>query len=160
MAALSASAQKSKSKEADSRKTEFSVGGDLGFVVGNLSPYASLAYGGDVQVEFPVAPTFGVTVNAGYIGFSAKSGYTITGGLVPVLAGGKYYFTPQFHGDGEVGVSFVTNGGGGNSTAFCYAAGFGYKVSSNFDLLLKYQSATKNSADNSFIGVRAAFIFK
>jgi hypothetical protein len=161
VAVVSLSATAQKHKESTGRKTEFSIGGVLGIPVGNLSPYASLAYGGDLQVEFPVAPTFGVTVSGGYIGFSAKSGYSISGGLIPVLAGGKYYFTPKFHGDGQLGVSFVTNsGGGGNSSVFTYALGAGYMVSNNFDLAFKYQSATKNGADNSFIGLRIAYIFK
>ncbi len=159
VASITATAQKH--GDSDARKTEFSVGGVLGIPVGNLSPFASLAYGGDIQVEFPVAPTFGVTASVGYIGFSAKSGYTISGGLVPLLAGGKYYFSPKFHGDGQLGVSFVTNsGGGGNSSAFTYAVGAGYMISNNFDLAAKYQSATKNGGDNSFIGLRIAYIIK
>ena len=156
IAALSASAQKEK-KESDAKKVTFSVAADLGIPVGDLSPFSSFVYGGDVQVEFAAASNFGVTVSAGYLGFAAKSGFTITGGLVPLLAGGRYYFSPKVYGSAQVGMSFSTVSGGGS--AFTYAPGVGFKLGEKFDLLVKYQSASKNGGDNSFVGVRAGINF-
>ncbi len=145
---LSASAQKG---------FNFSVAANLGIPVGDLSPYASFAYGGDVQGEYMTSSTFSLTLNAGYIGFSAKSGYSISGGLVPVLGGFRYYFSPKVYGTGQIGISFATSSGGGS--AVTYSPGVGFKLGSNFDILAKYQSASKNGSDNSFVGVRAAYIF-
>ncbi len=156
IAALSASAQKGK-KESDAKKVTFSVAADLGIPVGDLQPFTSFTYGGDVQVEFAAASNFGVTVSAGYLGFSGKNGVTISGGLVPLLAGGRYYFSPKVYGSAQAGMSFSTTSGGGS--AFTYAPGVGFKFGGKVDLLVKYQSASKNGVDNSYVGVRAGINF-
>ena len=151
------SAQKSKSHEDEGNKAKFSVAADLGIPVGNISTFSSFAYGGDLQVDYMTSPTFCINLSAGYLGFSAKSGYTISGGLIPVLAGFRYWFSPKVYGSGQAGVSFSTSSGGG--TAFTYAPGVGFKIGDNFDLLAKYQSATKNGGETSYVGVRFAYTF-
>jgi len=78
-------------------------------------------------------------------------------GLIPVLVGGKYNFSDQLYGSAQIGLSFSTSSGGGS--AFTFAPGIGYKISDNFDLLLKYQSASKNGGSTSFLGVRAGLSF-
>ena len=154
--AFSANAQK-KSKQEDANKVKFSVGADLGIPVGDLSPFASFAYGGDLQLDYATSPTFALTLSAGYLGFSGKSGYSITGGLIPILIGGKYWFSPKVYGSTQLGVSLSTSSGGGS--AFTYAPGVGFKVGESLDILAKYQSASKNSSDNSYVGVRVAYTF-
>ena len=44
-------------------------------------------------------------------------------------------------------------------TESTFAPGTGYKISDNFDLLLKYQSASKNGSDLSFLGLRTGLSF-
>ncbi|MBL0356852.1 MAG: hypothetical protein IPP72_08140 [Chitinophagaceae bacterium] len=99
----------------------------------------------------------GITLSVGYVKYTGKSGVTITGALIPVLAGARIYFAEKFYGSAQLGMSLSTESGGGS--AFTYAPGFGYKVSENFDLLLKYQAATKSGSTTSFLGLRAAYNF-
>ncbi|MFZ4057867.1 MAG: outer membrane beta-barrel protein [Ferruginibacter sp.] len=154
-AAFSVNAQ---SKEAaPAKKISFGGGASIGIPVGDFGPFASLAYGADVQAEYAAAESFGVTLSAGYLSFVGKSGITISGGFIPVLLGGRYYFSPKVYGSAQAGMSFSTNSGGGS--AFTFAPGVGYKVSENLDLLVKYQSATKNGSDNSFVGLRVGYKF-
>ena len=151
------SAQKAKSKADADNKVKFSVGADLGIPVGNYSTVASFAYGGDLQIDYMTSPTFAINLSAGYLGLSAKSGYSGIGGLIPILAGARYWFSPKVYGSMQAGMSFSTQSGGGS--AFTYAPGVGFKVGESVDVLAKYQSATKNSVDNSYVGVRVAYTF-
>jgi len=155
MAIATVTATAQKHRATDERKTQFGFGGIIGLPTGAISGASSFAYGGDVQVEFPTAPTLGLTVSVGYVGFAAKSGYTIIGGLVPVLAGAKIYMSPKFHGDALLGVSFVTGGGGGS--AFTFGIGAGYKVSDIVDIGVKYQAVT--GSRTGFFGARVGVAF-
>lgn len=133
-----------------------SVGLEVGLPIGDLGDAASLVIGGSLQGEYMAAQTVGLTLNAGYLNISGKNGAGSTG-LIPVLAGAKFYFAEKFFGHAQAGLSFSTETGGGS--AFTYAPGFGYQASENFDLTLKYQASTKNSFTSAFIGLRAAYNF-
>lgn len=153
MATLSASAQK---ESAESKDFKFSIGVNAGIPVGDMKPYSSFAIGGDIQGEYVAAPNFGLTLSAGYLTYTGKNGAS-SSNFIPVLVGGKYHFTEKVYGHAQLGVSFSTASGGGS--AFTYVPSIGYDVSSNFDIALKYQAATKNSFTYSFIGLRAAYSF-
>ena len=144
-------------KKGSDKTFKFSVGGTIGLPLGDWKDVASLAFGGDVQGEYVASEQLGVTLSAGYVKFAGKNGYTITGALIPVLAGARIYFAEKFFASAQLGMSFSTESGGGS--AFTYAPGFGYRASENFDLLLKYQAATKSGATTSFLGLRAAYNF-
>jgi hypothetical protein len=163
LAALSANAQK-ESTEANSFKV--SVGVEGGLPTGDLKTTSSFGIGGSIQGDYKATENFALTLTAGYISFSGKSvsllGESIkypTLNIIPVLVGGKYYFTESVYGSAQVGISFVSATGESSSSAFTYAPGIGFYVSPNFDLLLKYQAASKNGSTLSFIGLRAAYNF-
>lgn len=155
--AIAFSANAQKSKEEAGSKVKFSVGADLGIPVGNLSPFASFAYGGDLQVDYMASEKFCVNLSIGYLGFSSKSGVGTIKGIIPILAGGRYWFSPKVYGSAQFGFSLATASGGGS--AFTYAPGVGFKVAENIDILAKYQSATKNGGETSYVGIRAAYTF-
>lgn len=151
--ALSASAQ---SEKAEAKPFTFSVGVNAGLPIGDFKPFYSFVIGGDIQGQYSVAENLGLTLSAGYLNYSGKDGVE-SSSAIPVLAGVKYYFTPGgFYGHAQLGVSFLSDGGG---SAFTYAPGIGYNLSPNFDLGVKYQAFTKNSVTGSFIGLRAAYNF-
>ncbi|UAY51345.1 outer membrane beta-barrel protein [Ferruginibacter albus] len=154
IATFSAKAQDS--KKSDSKDLKFSVGVEAGVPVGDLGNISTFAIGGSVQGEYMVDPSIGVTLNAGYLNFMAKDGFP-SSGLIPVLVGGRYYFNESWYGSVQVGMSFSTESGGGS--AFTYAPGIGYKVSENFDILAKYQAASKDGGTSAFAGIRAAYSF-
>jgi len=148
--ALSANAQ---SKDT---KPLFSGGFTLGLPSGDETGYTSFIWGLDVQGEFPVTSSFGLTLDGGYVNFHGKNDYG-NEGFVPVLAGGKYYFSDQFFGTLQAGLSFAT--GDGSGSAFTWSPGVGIKLANNMDLTLKYQSATQNGWDSAFVGLRLGISF-
>ena len=150
---LSANAQNETSVKKDFK---FSIGVNAGIPVGDIKPFSSFVIGGDLQGELGVAPTFGLTLSAGYLNYLGKSGLSSTG-YIPILLGGKYYFTDKIYGHAQFGLSLSTEKDGGS--AFTYAPSIGYVVSEKFDVAIKYQSATKNSFNVSFIGIRIAYSF-
>ena len=158
--ALPASAQKSKSNEATGSKVRFSIGGNAGIPVGLFSTIFSFAYGGDLQIDYATSSTFALNFSAGYVSYSVKSslgGGGIGGGWIPVLAGGRYFFSPKVYGSAQLGVAIATGSGGG--TNFTFAPGIGVKISDNFDILGKFNSITFNGGALSYAGIRLAYTF-
>jgi hypothetical protein len=142
----------------DEKPFKIGVGAMIGLPVSDYKDIARMAWGIDLMCEYAVVPEFGLTLSAGYLDWAKKSGFSgIKLGHIPVLVGAKYYFSDQLYGSGQVGLSFSTQSGGGS--AFTFAPGIGYKISENFDLLLKYQSATKDGTNMSFIGLRSGLSF-
>jgi hypothetical protein len=130
----------------------------VGLPFSDVSSYTNLAYGFDVLGEYAVAPLFGLTLSAGYVDFIKKSGYAgFKTGLIPILFGGKYYFSDMLYGSAQVGLSLSTQSEAGS--AFTFAPGIGYKISKNIDLLIKYQSASSDGGTSAFLGVRAGLSF-
>jgi len=162
---LSVSAQNS-TQSSGEKPFKIGAGAMIGLPVGDLGDIASLAYGVDLLGEYALDPTFGLTLSLGYVDFALKSDYKnmldelglkAKMGMIPVLVGGKYYFSDKLYGSAQIGISFSTQKDGGS--AFTFAPGIGYKISDNFDLMLKYQSATKDGSSTSFLGLRAGFSF-
>ena len=158
---LSVNAQLTKEKP-----FKIGVGAMIGLPTGDASEVFNLTYGFDVLGEYTVAPSFAVTLSAGYVDFSKKSefkndldylGIKVKTGMIPVLAGIKYHFSEKFYGSVQAGLSFFTESDAGN--AFTFAPGIGYKLSEKFDLMLKYQSASKDGGTSSFLGLRAGLSF-
>ncbi len=147
---LSATAQKN---------LKFSLGGELGAVTGDLGKIYSLAIGGTGQVDITLAPELALTLNSGIIALTGKDipgtnlKYKSTG-LIPLLAGIKYYFRPNLYGSGQLGTSVSTSNNGGST--FTYAPGIGYKFSDKVDALLKY---TGYSESGGTFGIRMAYTF-
>ncbi len=150
---LTAVAQDSKSA---GKTFKPSIGLEAGLPIGDAGDFSSFVVGASLQGEYMAAETVGLTLNAGYLNFSGKDGAGSTG-LIPVLAGAKFYFAEKFFGHAQAGLSFSTETGGGS--AFTYAPGLGYQASEKFDITLKYQASTKNSFTTAFIGLRAAYNF-
>ncbi len=143
-------------KKGSDKSLKFSVGVTAGLPIGDASNFSSFAVGGDIMGEYAAAETVGITLSAGYLTFTGKNGAG-SSSFIPVLAGGKFTFGEKFYGHAQVGMSFSTASGGGS--AFTYAPGFGYQVSENFDLGVKYQAMTKSGSTTSFVGLRAAYSF-
>jgi hypothetical protein len=150
IATISAKAQNS------SKPTTISIGVDAG--IPTKKAY-SFVIGGSLQGDFKVAPELALTLSAGYKSWQVKDDFGGGSvGLVPVLGGIKYYFTPIVYGSGQLGISFSTESGGGSN--FTYAPGIGFKVSDNFDILAKYTGmAAKGGGSIDEVGVRLAYAF-
>ncbi len=162
--AFSFKAQAQKS-EMSSKPVMFSIGVEPSLPIGKFHDAGyNFGIGGSLQVEDKVASELGLTLNAGYMHYSAKDitlgGVTVNGGgfdLIPVMAGAKYHFTPMVYAHGQLGAAFSTTSGGG--TSFAYSPGVGFMVSKNFDILLKYQAYSRSGSTSNTIGARLAYSF-
>lgn len=157
----------------DEKTFKIGAGAMVGLPMGDFtsgvknSDVFKLTYGFDLTGEYPIAPTFALTLSAGYVDWAWKSdikaavedemGMNVSFAMIPVLAGAKYYFTDKLYGSAQIGLSFFTMKDAGN--AFTFAPGIGFKVSEKFDLLLKYQSLSKEDVHLSFLGLRAGLAF-
>jgi Putative MetA-pathway of phenol degradation len=147
----------------DPRPLKFSVGLEAGLPVGDFKEGYKFGIGGSIQGEYAAAEKLGLTLNAGFLSFTGKTVEILgenykapTQSIVPVLAGAKYYFTEKVYGHAQAGISFFNNDGG---SAFTYSPGIGINAGENFDILVKYQAATKSGSTVSFIGARVAYNF-
>lgn len=142
---------------------KFSIGVDAALPLGDWDNIYSFGIGGSAQADYMVAPELGLTLHAGYLNLSGKD-YNVLGtnakypslGLVPVLAGIKYYFSPKFYGSAQLGATFVTEGGG---SLFTYAPGIGYYFSENLDAGIKYTGMSDDGESVSLLGLRIAYTF-
>lgn len=145
-----------RAQDADNGKpTRISIAANIG--IPTSSGY-SLAYGADLQADFGVATTTYITLSGGYQGYSFKGGGSTTG-IIPLLAGAKFFFgeTNKMYGHAQLGYAISTASGGGG--AFAYAPSIGYYVSPNFDIALKYLAYSKNSNTNGSVNLRFAYNF-
>ncbi len=144
----------------------FSIGLEGSLPFGDFADGYSFGIGGTAQADYRVASELAITLNAGYISYSGKD-FTIAGttfknpafGLIPVLAGIKYWFSPNIYGSGQLGLSFAS-GNGASGSNFTYAPGVGFQFS-KFDILVKYVgiSGSNGGSSLSTIGLRAAYNF-
>lgn len=162
--AVSVNAQTKAVDKVDAKLFKIGAGAMIGLPVGDASTVFSLAYGFDLMGEYAIAPSCALTLSAGYADWSMKSAYKdalnalgvdIKTGMIPVLAGAKYYFTDKIYGSAQVGLTFYTESGVGN--ALTYAPGIGYKIGDKFDLLLNYQ--TRKDGGDAFLGLRVGYTF-
>lgn len=138
---------------------KFGIGATMGLPVGELGPWANFGFGLDLQGKYIVAPKIDLTLCAGYLNFLAKGGGNLEIGSIPILAGIQYFFSDKVYCSVQAGISFFTTTGSGS--AFTFAPGVGIKLSKQFDVLVKYQSATskENYFDVAFLGVRGGLSF-
>ncbi len=152
-------------KKEASKPFTFSVGVEGALPLGDFGDTYNFGIGGSIQGDYKVADELAITLNVGYISYSGKSITVLPGfptvkvdalGLVPVLAGIKYWFSPNVYGSGQLGLSFATGSGSGSN--FTYAPGIGFQVQ-KFDFLLKYTGISGDGSSLNSIGLRAAYNF-
>jgi hypothetical protein len=138
----------------------FSLGLEGALPLGDFGKAYDWGFGGSLQGEYKVAPELGLTLNAGYLTFSKESDATPSFGLVPVLAGAKYYIGGGAYVHGQLGAGFGTDEGQG--TNFMYTPGIGYLFAPGFDAQLKYVGISNSGEDTgsaNFLGLRLAYNF-
>jgi hypothetical protein len=142
---------------AQTSKIKIGIGATVALPLGSLGDVTSIGFGGVAQGEMELAPQIVGTVTTGYISFSGKSvnGYTMGNwSVVPILVGGKYFFTPMFYGAIQLGLNIVSSSvsasyfnpitgtattvsASASSTEFGFDFGVGYEMKP-FDFLVKY----------------------
>ncbi|HEK19501.1 MULTISPECIES: outer membrane beta-barrel protein [unclassified Mucilaginibacter] len=151
--------------QTSSQTGKFSIGVEAGLPVGDASNSSNFIIGGSLKYDHPIAENTFITGSAGYSKFLMKSEFKDAGYsfyAIPVKVGVKYFFSPGFYGEGQLGAAFVTaklDGLGSNSTtAFAYSPGIGYAFSPNVDLGVRYEGWSKNGT-TSQVALRLAYSF-
>ncbi|HEY0978499.1 MAG TPA: outer membrane beta-barrel protein [Flavobacteriales bacterium] len=176
------------------QENRFSAGLEIALPMGDFGDASGIGLGATLGYEIPVADKIGFVAQLGYINFMAKDievlGTTVEGssvGMIPIQVGAKYYFSDNQEGaylglltgvhmamvkvptyDLSTGaVSEETE----TDTNFGIAPMFGFMVTENIDIALRYQMIFAKSAEvtgftveektvtNSYLGVRAAYMF-
>ncbi|RCH55675.1 hypothetical protein DJ568_07245 [Mucilaginibacter hurinus] len=153
----------------DVKKFTIGIGLEGALPVGGLKNAYSVGAGATVRAAFGVTDNSAVTLTSGAIAFIPKD-LSIGGQNVdlkaqiniPVKAGYKYFFSDNFYGIGEAGMSFiktyVPNGAGGTTSVsgseFTYAPGVGAQFG-GFDASLRYEGYS----GAGFLGLRLGFNF-
>lgn len=146
----------------------FSIGVEGSLPVGDFGDTHSFGIGGTLQGEYKPDVDLGLTLNAGYITYSGKKvNLPIIGnykyssfGLVPVLAGVKYYFGGGAYAHGQLGIGIGTDKGQGSN--FMYSPGIGYMFAPGFDAEVKYVglgNKGENTGSANSVGLRLAYNF-
>jgi opacity protein-like surface antigen len=148
---------------------KFSVGLELGAPTGVYKNTYNAGLGGSGKIEIPATTQLFITATAGFTSFYYKEnqknalkalGLPTTQGFVPLKVGGKYYFSPAFYAEGEIGASIGTNKG--SSTAFAYAPGIGVSIPligrNALDVGLRYEGWSQDYSFNQ-LGLRVAYKF-
>ncbi|MFD2145218.1 outer membrane beta-barrel protein [Mucilaginibacter antarcticus] len=146
---------------------KLSIGIDAGALVGDASNVSSIAIGGSLKYDHPIAQQLFFSLSGGYTYLPYKNdvkvaslGYGVNQsgeGFIPLKAGIKYMFNDMFYGEGQVGAAISTESGGG--TAFAYAPGVGLKFANAVDLGVRYEGWSKNRGTISQFALRLAYQF-
>lgn len=121
---------------AQSSKLQASIGPRIGVVVGDYDDFFGLVVGGELQGEYKFNPQVSATVMGGYTYFSGKNNVDGSG-IIPIMAGLRYYPSSQFFLGGRLGVGVGTEDDSESSFGFEPQIGYnGRRV----QLALGYQS--------------------
>ncbi|MDX9750548.1 MAG: outer membrane beta-barrel protein [Flavobacteriales bacterium] len=164
------------------QESRFSAGLELAMPMGDWADFTGFGFGVSLGYEIPVGDNLGVLAQAGYINFSGKDfeidmgplgTTTIEGaslGAIPIQVGAKYYFSDNQEGaylGVLTGLHIMSSSAEGaeSNTNFGVAPMFGFFVTENIDLALRYQmlfdknEVTDESTTSSYLGLRAAYMF-
>ncbi len=150
------------------QKQGISIGGNVHFPVGEWSDVANTGFGGSATYEHPMGRNVLGVVYSGYSIFDGVAEGN-SWSMIPLLAGVKYYLSneQEWYFGFLMGVNFITHEysnilitGSENSTYFAGNANFGYELKTSESGALDISAGFMFINQQSFIGVRAAYIFK
>ena len=168
------------------QENRWSLGAEAGLPLGAFGETFVAGVGASARFEHPMNEKLAIIGTIGWQAFLAKDKIVNVGvdllitkyksSMIPIMVGGKYYFTEQqsgFYGAFEFGL-VATSGTvttilstqtgdtssavSSNSTDFSYAPSIGYHLS-NFDFGLRYQTISASGGSSKFLGVRIAYVF-
>lgn len=138
-----------------------SVGVDAGMPVGASANTYSLAIGGSLKVETPLAGANFFTLSLGYTSISSKQVNNIFGtvkppavAFIPLKLGLKYNLTGGLYAEAQIGGAFEIRGR--RTTRFVYAPGLVYSFN-DFDLGVRYEGWAGTGGPIQQAAIRLAY---
>lgn len=147
----------------------FGVGLNLGLPIGTFHDFNSFGVGGHVQGEYNFTDQITGVLTTGYTAFFGKTysydyGYGVSGsakqptvGLIPIVAGPRFYPVDQFFVGVQAGIGLLT-GGGSSSSGFDYFPQIGYNAD-QFQVILGYNGVSANGTTWGNLSLTGVFKF-
>lgn len=147
----------------NAQQATIGLGPEVSFPSGNSSNISAIGLGGFVKAELDVSEKFAVTAQGSLTSFLGKRFFgakTPTVTYIPVKAGLKYYTSPEFYFEGQMGAVMPLNGK--TATSFALSPGLGAYINKKgadhkIDVGLRYESWTKSKFN--FITFRVGYLF-
>ncbi|GGG95358.1 hypothetical protein [Pedobacter zeae] len=150
--------------------TSIGVGAEIGLPSGNFSNLSGIGLGASLKADLPVAESFAITLNAGFMNFFGRSNALFSVQdltYIPAKAGLKYQLSESFYAEGQLGAALPLNKD--QKTLFAWSPGFGNQFKlpggDKLDLGIRYEAWTgKNtigldrSDTKGFVGIRFAYV--
>lgn len=150
------------------------IGPELNVPTGNSSSISSIGASVALKAEFGLSPKTGITINGGYTSFLGRTYFGIrtpTETSIPLKGGFKYYTSPNFYVEGQVGANIPISGNA--KAGFVWSPGVGtylklHNTDNFLDVGLRYEgwssrrtitATTTTFSTFSFIGLRVAYAF-
>ncbi|MGV8878805.1 MAG: hypothetical protein ACOH2A_07220 [Sphingobacteriaceae bacterium] len=133
----------------------FGIGLEAGMPTQDAS---NIAIGATARLQYDLSNNVSLIFTPGYYHFFAKDGYGSDLSMVPVKAGFKAFFAPNFYFIGEGGAGFEINHA--KNTKLILTPGIGYANDKGLDLSLRYENFSGQSDNYGMVGLRVAYGFK
>ncbi|WP_323033795.1 hypothetical protein [Paracoccus sp. (in: a-proteobacteria)] len=153
------------------KRFRVNLGLEAALPMGDLKSEYSVGGGLTLRFLYNINQTVGVTFTTGAVAFAPKDlgnlGQNAKALLnIPFKVGGRFMFTPNLYGMGELGITSSmnyftdTNGNIQHTTASCFtwAPSLGV-VLGGFDASLRYESYSKDAFKGDFLALRLSFNF-
>lgn len=159
---------------AQAQVSTIGIGPELNVPTGNSSNISSIGGSLALKAEFGLSPKMGLTINGGITSFLGRNYFGIrtpTETAFPLKGGFKYYTSPNFYVEGQLGANIPISGNA--KAGFVWSPGIGtylkLRNSDNFlDVGLRYEgwssrrtitTTSTTFSTFSFIGLRVAYAF-
>ena len=142
---------------AQAQKFTIGAGANVGLPVGDAADISSVTVGGELQGEYSFNKTVSAVFTTGYTHFIVKDfeGIKFNYGIVPFLAGARFYPSPKVFIGGQLGYGFFT--GDAEGDGFVYRPQVGYNAGVA-EVALSYNGISNNGTI-SWIGLSGIFKF-
>ncbi len=141
---------------AQAQEFQFGAGIKAAAPIGDFGKVSSFGLGVEAQGEYMFSSNISGVGSLGYTHYFEKNDSGADGGIVPILAGLRFYAAPEFFIGAKAGVAISTSKGGGS--AFNYLPHVGYN-SETFQISLGYDAWTKNSFTSGAIAATGIIKF-
>jgi hypothetical protein len=155
-------------------KLRFGFGVEGGLATGNAHDYSNLELGGTARLQYGLSNNLAITLTSGYYNFFGKTEPVPFAnlkyqslGMVPIKAGIKAFFTPNWYFGAEVGAgietkTFLPQGINEDfaqkDTKLILSPAIGY-ASKHWDVGVRYENYSGQSNNYGLVALRLAYGF-
>lgn len=144
----------------DSSKWRFGIGIEPGLPTGTAHQRSHFELGGTVRLQYDVSHSFALTLTSGYYNFFGIEQRNGLGkfpafDVIPVEAGIKEFFVPNFYFGAEAGPAFPST----DNTRLVLAPALGY-ANESWDIGVRYENFSGYHNPYGIVSLRIAYAFK